>query len=111
MRLGVGLADFITTRLRERIDERKTFINAFTTGEMVCCKIPATIDDDEILITQLESRYGPERWMFIPNTLHLSDLYISEDLRTEVATNPICEVANQPTELHFEGGRHQLCFG
>ncbi|MEM7316063.1 MAG: DUF2088 domain-containing protein, partial [Planctomycetota bacterium] len=32
--LGVGLADFITRKLRNDIDEKKTFINAFTTGDM-----------------------------------------------------------------------------
>ncbi|NBS85069.1 MAG: DUF2088 domain-containing protein, partial [Verrucomicrobia bacterium] len=32
--LGVGLADFITQRLRDAIDEKKTFVNALTTGDM-----------------------------------------------------------------------------
>ncbi|HEY3393714.1 MAG TPA: hypothetical protein VGK58_13470, partial [Lacipirellulaceae bacterium] len=30
--LGLGLADFITRRLREAMDEEKTYLNAFTTG-------------------------------------------------------------------------------
>ena len=32
--IGVGLADFITRRLRDGIDEQKTFLNSFTTGHM-----------------------------------------------------------------------------
>ena len=108
--LGVGLADFITQRLRNEINEHKTFINAFTTGDMERCKIPATLKDDEELITQIHKRYGDRRWMFIPNTLHLSDLFISEDLVEEAKANPICEVAADPVELAFAEGRHTLHF-
>ena len=109
--LGVGLADFITARLRNDIDERKTFINAFTTGDMERTKIPATLACDEELIERIRERYGATRWMFIPNTLHLDELYISEDLREEVAANPVCQVAAEPTELEFRDGNHQLSFG
>lgn len=108
--LGVGLADFITRRLRNDIDEHKTFINTFTTGDMDRAKIPVTLATDEELMSRLVERFGPERWMFIPNTLHLSDLYISGDLREEVAANSICEVAQEATELTFDHGRHQLPF-
>src|SRR3954462_11176692 len=38
--IGVGLADFITRRLRDAIDEHKTFLNSFTTGHMERIKIP-----------------------------------------------------------------------
>jgi hypothetical protein len=109
--LGVGLADFITRRLRDAIDENKTFINAFTTGDMERAKIPATLTDDQTLVEKLESRYGGERWMFIPNTLHLGELYVSEDLRDEVAANPLCEIDPEPVELTFADGRQQLAFG
>ena len=108
--LGVGLADFVTQRLRDRIDEKKTFINAFTTGEMSRAKIPATLADDEELIQKLEERLGSARWMFIPNTLHLETLYITQDLVDDIKANPLCEVMDEPVELTFRGGRHQLSF-
>jgi hypothetical protein len=38
--IGVGLADFITRQLRDRIDEHKTLINVLTTGDMDRAKIP-----------------------------------------------------------------------
>ena len=41
--IGVGLADFITRRLRDGIDEQKTFLNSFTTGHMERIKIPGDI--------------------------------------------------------------------
>lgn len=108
--LGVGLADFITRRLRDRIDEKKTFINAITTGAMLRAKIPPVLADDEDLVRKLEKRFGAAGWMFIPNTLHLETLYITQDLVEAVKANPICEVTNDPLELTFRDGRHQLSF-
>ena len=108
--IGVGLADFITRRLRDAVDEEKTFINVFTTGEMERAKIPATLPDDEILIQKIRHRYGDNRWMFIPNTLHLETLYISEDLIEEVRLNPLCKVDSDPVTLHFKNGRSRLEF-
>ena len=109
--LGVGLADFITQRLRDAIDEKKTFLNAFTTGEMLRAKIPATLPDDEVLIEKLATRFGTERWAFIPNTLCLDHLYVSEDLLPEIETHPLCQIEPEPIELRFQNGRHQLSFG
>ena len=108
--IGVGLADFITQRLRSEINEHKTLINTLTTGDMDRAKIPATLADDETLIRTIEERYGSHRWMFIPNTLHLGELYVSEDLVPEIAANPVCRIAEKPTILTFRNGRQQLSF-
>ncbi len=106
--LGVGLADFITRRLRESIDEKKTFINAFTTGDMQRMAIPCTLDDDADLIAKVQERYGDKRWMLIPNTLHLGEIYVTPDLADELRANPKCKVAAQPTPLTFRQGRLSL---
>lgn len=108
--LGVGLADFITQRLRGEIDEHKTFINALTTGDMARAAIPATLPTDESLVEKLAARFGDRRWMFIPNTLHLGHLYASEDLREELEAHPRCKVDPEPVKLTFREGRHQLLF-
>jgi hypothetical protein len=108
--IGVGLADFITRNLRDAIDEEKTFINVVTTGEMERAKIPATLPDDETLVDKILQRFDDRRWMFIPNTLHLENLYISGDLIDEVRLNPLCEVDPDPVALEFRDGRHELKF-
>jgi hypothetical protein len=108
--IGVGLADFITQKLRDAIDEQKTFVNVFTTGEMERAKIPATLAGDRELFERLAERYGTQRWMFIPNTLHLGRLYVSADLREEIAAHPRCTVDSEPIELTYTAGRHQLVF-
>ena len=106
--LGVGLSDFITRRLRDSIDEKKTFINAFTTGDMQRMAIPCTLKDDEELIGKISERFGNNRWMFIPNTLHLEKIFVSEDLAKELQGHPRCRVSPTPTPLSFSNGRLSL---
>ena len=108
--IGVGLADFITRRLRDAIDEHKTFINVYTTGDMERAKIPATLADDAEVVARVRERYGDRRWVFIPNTLHLETLWVSEDLADEVAALEGCELDGGPVELAFAEGRHTLSF-
>jgi hypothetical protein len=108
--IGVGLADFITRRLRDAIDEQKTFLNSFTTGHMGRAKTPMTFTDDDELVTTIARRYGGKRWLFIPNTLHLETLYASNDLAEELAAHPLCTVDAEPIELTFAQGCHQLAF-
>ncbi len=108
--IGVGLADFITRRLRDAIDEQKMFLNSITTDHMGRVKIPFAFRDDEELFEMLAGRYGDKGWVLIPYTLHLETLYAGEDLRDALAANPICKIEPQPIELVFQGGRHQLSF-
>ena len=108
--IGIGLADFITSKLRNAIDEEKTFLNVYTTGNMGRGKIPATLKDDQTLVEKIKRRYGAERWMIIPNTLHLGHLYVSSDLREEIEANPLCTIDPEPVLLSFLDGHHQLTF-
>lgn len=106
--IGVGLADFITRRLRGAIDEEKTLVNVLTTGEMIRAKIPATLADDQAVVETIERRYGSQRWMFIPNTLHLDTVYASKDLADELRADDGCNVDPEPVEVAFLDGRLQL---
>ena len=51
--IGVGLADFITRRLRNSIDEQKTFTNVFTTGDMRRMAIPCTLTNEQEVIHRM----------------------------------------------------------
>ena len=106
--LGVGLADFITRRLRDAIDEQKTFVNAITTGDMQRMAIPCTLADDRELFAKISERYGEKRWMLIPNTLHVERIFVSADLAQELRQHPRCQVAPSPTPLNFVQGRLSL---
>ncbi len=106
--IGVGLADFITQPLRDAIDESKTMINVLTTGEMSRGKIPATLADDQTVIETIAQRFGQQGWMFIPNTLCLDRLYVTEDLCETLRLHPRCSVASEPVACRFVDGRLQL---
>ncbi len=106
--IGVGLADFITRRLREAIDEKKTFLNVYTTGEMRRMAIPCTLSDDEEVVERIRERYGDSGWMLVPNTLHLETLYCSEDIAEELRASGRCTVAESPVPLEFREGRLTL---
>lgn len=108
--VGVGLADFITRRLRAAIDEQKTFINAFTAGLMERIKVPATLADDQEMVSKLSQRFGAHRWVFIPNTLRLGEFWVSEDLADELSAIEGCTTQGTPQELTFRDGRHTLAF-
>jgi len=109
--IGVGLSDFITRRLRDSIDEKKTFTNVFTTGDMRRMAIPCTLKDEEEVVRRMSERYGEQRWMFIPNTLHLETLFVSSDLARELTDTENCEVSANTITLEFDsGGRHRLKF-
>jgi hypothetical protein len=109
--LGLGLADFITRRLRDAMDEEKTYLNAFTTGSMQTVKTPMAFRNDEELFARLAERFGEDGWIVIPNTLHLETLYASPDLREFLEANPICSVDPNPLGVTFRDGRHRLMFG
>jgi len=109
--IGVGLADFITRRLRNSIDEQKTFTNVFTTGDMRRIAIPCTLTNEQEVIHRMSERYGEQRWMFIPNTLHLETIFVSADLVSELRDNAKCEIIPGTTLLDFDStGRHRLNF-
>ncbi|MEM9656971.1 MAG: DUF2088 domain-containing protein [Planctomycetota bacterium] len=108
--IGVGLADFITQRLRDAIEEHKTYVNVYTTGDMQRAKIPATLADDQAVFEAIVQRYGARRLMVIANTLHLQTLYASEDLLDELRESAACIVDPQPVEVSFFEGRHRLAF-
>lgn len=106
--IGVGLADFITRRLRDAIDEKKTFLNVFTTGEMRRMAIPCTLSDDEELISRIRQRFGDEGWMFIPNTLHLESIYCTADIAEKLRNKAECRVSEAEMPLVFENGQLTL---
>ncbi len=106
--IGIGNADFTTRKLREAMDEGKTFLNAFTTGDMRRMAIPCTLENDEVLVSKMTERYGGKGWMFIPNTLHLETLYSTQDLADELRHHPNCKVSETPESLHYLEGRLTL---
>ncbi len=108
--LGFGLGDCITQRLHDAIDFEKTRINAETTGDMDRIKMCHVARDDRDAFDWCAARSPGNRWLVVPNTLHLGSVYASEGLVEELAAHPRCEVTSKTVEPTFAQGRLKIDF-
>jgi hypothetical protein len=112
--IGVGLADFVTRRLANKIDQRVTYINCLTAMTPEKARLPAVGETDREAIKWAFLTAGivePQmaRVIRIKNTLHLDEIYISESLVSELQEKPGWKVVKEPLEMRFDpSGR--LCF-
>lgn len=108
---GVGLADFTTGRLIEKVDREATYLNCLTTGGPVRAAIPMTLPGDEALFEAVWKALKPERpeevrMAVVENTLHLEDLWVSESLVDELGDE--VEVVGGPSPLEFDSDGRML---
>lgn len=109
---GVGLADFTTRRLAEKIDQEATYLNCLTSGGPIRAAVPMTLPNEEALFEAVWKALKPERLdqvrvAIIKNTLHLGELWVSENLLDELDEN--VEIVGEPFELVFDpDGRMDL---
>lgn len=106
--VGVGLADVVTQRLRDKINLEKTQLNAITAGEPNKAKVPLVLPNDQAVLEWLQKQSGKTRWMLIPNTLHLGELYVSADLNEELAANPLTEIDSVGREIEFDNANLKI---
>lgn len=104
---GVGLADFTTRRLVEKIDHEATYLNCLTSGGPMRAAIPITLESDEALFEAAWKALKPERpeevrLLIINNTLHLGELWVSENLAGEVGEREGVEVVGEPFSPEFD---------
>lgn len=82
---GVGMGDFISLRLRKKINENATVINALTSVKPYIAKIPVTLADDELVIKACIKAAGripthKLKMVIIRNTSNLQYLWASKAL-------------------------------
>jgi hypothetical protein len=104
--LGVGLADFTTQRLFEKIDHEAMNQNVLTSTFPERAKIPMVMSGDrEALEAAIRCNWGVEpedtRFVRVPNTLHLRYAYLSENLLDEALANGNVEVVEEAAEMEF----------
>src|SRR5215212_8092615 len=105
--LGVGLADFTTRRLFEKVDYEAMNQNVLTSTFPERAKVPMVMNNDrEALSAAIRCNWGVEpentRFLRIPNTLHLRYAYLSENLLDEALTSGNVEVVEDAAELTFD---------
>jgi hypothetical protein len=105
--VGMGMADYTTKRLFEKVDLEKTYPNALTSTVPHTVKIPMILKSDREAIsaalktcTDIDKR-NP-KIVRIKNSLHLEEIYISEALLEEAKKDHGIEILEDPKYLEFD---------
>jgi len=103
--LGVGIADFTTRRLFDKLDLDKTYMNGLTAGALAAIKIPIVLASDRLALGVALHAAGVHespRVAIVRSTLELGELWVSEALVDDVAAHPRLEMDGPLEELPFD---------
>jgi hypothetical protein len=105
--VGVGLADFTTTRLVQTMDKRVSFMNALTALSLESVKVPIHFESDrECVIRALESLAIADtrraKVARITDTLSLERLQVSEAFLEETRGRADLESEGDCEEMKFD---------
>jgi len=106
---GMGAADFTTRKLADKIDFPLSYVNSLTANLPGTVRMPVVVDDDRDAIlaavkTSCARDLAQARVVRIKDTLHMSEIFISESMLPEARANPAIEVLSPPFELMFDPG-------
>lgn len=104
---GIGMADYTTKRLVEKIDFSSTNINSITSMTPEDARIPIFFERDREAFWAAYQTSGTLnleelRVLWIKNTLELGTLYASEAYLDEARSDPRLEVVGALLELPFD---------
>ncbi len=102
--LGVGIADFTTRRLYDKLDLAKMYLNGLTSSALEAIKIPIVLESDRQAMQVALHAVGhgaDARVAVIRSTLEVDELWASEALAEEVEANPRLERLGPSAELDF----------
>jgi hypothetical protein len=103
--LGIGMADFTTDRLVDKLDRKIMYINALTASGPQNAAIPMHFPTDKMALQACLSTIGPiskdeVKLMWIKDTLSLQEVIISEGLSKSM---PACLTsAGEQMEMQFD---------
>ena len=103
---GIGLADVTTRRLADKIDWDATYMNGITSGFYEHFMLPIVAPTDlqafEWGIRASHDPYQPKKIVRITDTLHVSELYVSDAALAEVKGR--VEIISEPKSLFDKQG-------
>ncbi|HSB70423.1 MAG TPA: hypothetical protein VLT62_13935 [Candidatus Methylomirabilis sp.] len=113
--IGVGFADMTTWRLVKKINYAAMYMNAITSGVTEAAKVPMAFETDREAIRTSLGMIGltpPEqaRVVRIKNTLHLTEIDVSESMLAEVKAHDRLSQVTDPVPLVFDGAGNLLPF-
>ena len=109
--IGIGMADFTSTRLVKSIDAAVTGMNAMTALSINSFKIPIAFDTDREAIrraleTVPRADGSPHRVLRIESTLSLDRVEVSEAYADELKKRPDLEPLGPAREMAFDDAGH-----
>jgi len=113
--IGIGMADFTTTRAVKALNLNYTYTNVLTSLGLACAKIPMYFDTDrEAIAKAIDSLAGVAseklRIVRVTDTLNLDRLLISEPLAELARGRADLEVVGAAKEIEFDGVGNLLPF-
>ena len=106
---GVGLADFMSRKLFDKIDFYATYENTLTSTYIKRGKLPMIADNARQAMEwsfRARGRLSPgeARIIRIKNTLHLDEIYLSKALAVELAGDDHVRIADSPCPMFTDDG-------
>jgi hypothetical protein len=105
--IGIGMADFTTTRLVRAMDLHATYTNAVTALSLQAAKVPIHFESDRETLLQALATLGlpngaEARVVRIRDTLSMACLQVSEAFETEARTREDLEVLAAARAMEFD---------
>ena len=105
--VGLGMADVIHDRLLEQIDWHPTRINSLTASTPAAIRTPCHFPTDRECLERMSPTVGrldPKEvtYAWIPNSLEIGMLAMSENLRAEIEATPHLEILSEPWVFEFD---------
>ena len=105
--IGVGLADFTTKKLVDKIDYHKMYTNAFAARHTNSCKLPVFLENDKAVMNAIFSMLTEEegstfRMIWIKNTLELEKILVSEYLFDQIEARDNLEFVGDAESIGFD---------
>ncbi len=104
---GIGIAEFTNTRTVNQIDRKITAINCLTGGHPTAAMTPIAFDTDQAVIAAALPTLGlveaaKAKVVQISNTLHLSEVLVSEAYLPELQQRDDLTIMDGPFEMPFD---------
>lgn len=104
---GMGLTEFTNQRTIDAVDKSITAINSETGGHPSAASLPIAYETDREVLEKALPTVGlvePEnaRVVHISNTLHVSEVLVSESHQPEIRERPDLEVIEPPSDMRFD---------
>ena len=112
---GIGIAEYCRSSVVDQMDVDVTRINCLTSGHPTAGAIPIHMKTDREVLTAAMTQSGrlsmeQLRWLWITDTLHISEVECSEAYWDEAVKDDRLEILHEPQEIEFDAAGDRLAF-